>query len=40
MAEEKKEDKKLPKGTHVTGTDAKNRKTIRELKRPSNEQDN
>jgi hypothetical protein len=40
MKDKEKEDKKLPKGTHVTETDAKNRKTIRELKRPSNEQDN
>jgi len=38
MTEENK-DKKLPKGTHTSETEAKNRKVIRELKRPSNTQD-
>jgi len=36
---DKKNDKELPKGTHTSETEAKNRKVIRELKRPSNTQD-
>jgi hypothetical protein len=36
---DKKEEKRLPKGTHTSETDAKNRKVIRELHRPSNTQD-
>lgn len=32
MVKEKKEEKKLPEGTHTSETDAKNRKVIRELK--------
>lgn len=36
MEEEKKEKPKLPEGTHVSETDAKNRKVIRELKGKKN----
>lgn len=36
MTDKKKD---LPKGTHTSETEAKNRKVIRELKRPSNTQD-
>lgn len=36
MEEEKKEKPKLPEGTHVSETAAKNRKVIRELKGKKN----
>lgn len=39
MADKKEEEKKLPEGTHVSETDAKNRKVIRQLRgrKPTNE---